>query len=317
MKEFKGFVKGVNLGGWMSQCDYSKDRLDHFITEKDFERIAAIGLDHVRLPFDFNIVETADGSAYIEDGFERIGRAIALAKKNGLNIILDLHKAAGFSFDQGENESGLFESEALQDRFCRLWEQMAVRFGHDPEHVAFELLNEVTDQAMSKAWNALAKQCIERIRVLAPDVVILVGSYWNNHSSAVKDLDAPYDDKIVYNFHSYDPLLFTHQFASWVRDQDVNHKQSFAESGASEEYFEKLFAEAIAYAKKNNTVLYCGEYGVIDYVDPENTLAWYKTINAVFTRHNIGRAAWTWHGMNFELNGPRMVEILPELAKVM
>ena len=176
MKELKGFVKGVNLGGWMSQCDYSKDRLDNFITEKDFERIAELGVDHVRLPFDFNVVETADGSAYIEDGFERIGKAIAWAKKNGLNIILDLHKTAGFSFDFGEKESGLFEDAKLQDRFCRLWEQMAARFGNDPEHVAFELLNEVTDQAMSKVWNALAKQCIERIRVLAPDVVILVGS---------------------------------------------------------------------------------------------------------------------------------------------
>ena len=33
MKDF-GFGRGVNLGGWMSQCDYSRDRLDHFITEK-------------------------------------------------------------------------------------------------------------------------------------------------------------------------------------------------------------------------------------------------------------------------------------------
>ncbi len=32
MKDF-GFYRGVNLGGWFSQCDYSKERLDHFITE--------------------------------------------------------------------------------------------------------------------------------------------------------------------------------------------------------------------------------------------------------------------------------------------
>ena len=36
-----GFYKGVNLGGWMSQCDYSDERLDSFITEADFAQIAA------------------------------------------------------------------------------------------------------------------------------------------------------------------------------------------------------------------------------------------------------------------------------------
>ena len=47
-----GFYKGVNLGGWFSQCDYSRERLDNFITEKDFAQIAAWGFDHVRIPID-------------------------------------------------------------------------------------------------------------------------------------------------------------------------------------------------------------------------------------------------------------------------
>ena len=39
MKDF-GFYRGVNLGGWFSQCDYSRERLDHFIEEKDIDEIA-------------------------------------------------------------------------------------------------------------------------------------------------------------------------------------------------------------------------------------------------------------------------------------
>ena len=45
MKEFKGFTHGINLGGWLSQCDYSKERMDNFIREEDFEIIASRGLD--------------------------------------------------------------------------------------------------------------------------------------------------------------------------------------------------------------------------------------------------------------------------------
>ena len=35
MSKFKGFVRGVNLGGWLSQCGYEKEHLETFITEKD------------------------------------------------------------------------------------------------------------------------------------------------------------------------------------------------------------------------------------------------------------------------------------------
>ena len=37
MKTWKGYQKGVNLGGWFSQCDYSEDRFNNFITEDDFK----------------------------------------------------------------------------------------------------------------------------------------------------------------------------------------------------------------------------------------------------------------------------------------
>ena len=38
MKDF-GFYMGVNLGGWFSQCDYSEDRMEHFITEIHIDKL--------------------------------------------------------------------------------------------------------------------------------------------------------------------------------------------------------------------------------------------------------------------------------------
>ena len=58
MKTWKGYQKGVNLGGWFSQCDYSEDRFNNFITEDDFKELTSWGLDHLRLPVDYNLVET-------------------------------------------------------------------------------------------------------------------------------------------------------------------------------------------------------------------------------------------------------------------
>lgn len=138
----RGFYRGINFGGWLSQCDYSEDRLNHFITEPDFQKIASWGLDHVRIPIDYNILEKEDGT-YNESGFMRIENAIGSARKYGLNTVVDLHKTAGFSFDANEKETGFFENEKYQERFCKLWEELAKRFGKYSGHVAFELLNDV------------------------------------------------------------------------------------------------------------------------------------------------------------------------------
>ena len=102
MKDF-GFYRGVNLGGWFSQCDYSKERLDLFITEPDFDVIAGWGLDHVRIPMDYNVLEQEDGGLS-QEGFDRIGRAVGWAIKRGLKVVLDLHKTAGYSFDVDEGD---------------------------------------------------------------------------------------------------------------------------------------------------------------------------------------------------------------------
>lgn len=309
-----GFRKGVDLGGWLSQCDYSKERLDHFIEEKDIAKISSWGADHVRLPFDYNIVQKEDGS-FIEDGFARLQKAIDWAKKYGLKIVLDLHKTRGFSFDEGHNESGFFDSEALQNMFYALWEEMAKRFGSEVEDVVFELLNEITDQSYIDEWNRISTECIKKIRKHAPDMRILLGSYWNNSPDAVKDLLPPQDDKVIYNMHCYDPLKFTHQGAYWTDMIVKEERYSFEDIQIDAEYFKGRFASAVETAKKNNTELYCGEYGVIDIASPEDTVKWYKAIHEAFEELGIGRSAWSYKEMDFGLSDERMSGVIEELVK--
>ena len=308
----KGFFKGVNLGGWLSQCDYSEDRLNHFITEEDIAKISSWDLDHVRIPVDYNILENEDGT-YKAEGFARIDKALEWCRKYNLNIVLDLHKTAGFSFDAGERESGFFESLRLQERFYRLWEEIARHYGKYSDHVAFELLNEITAKEYIKIWNKISYECIRRIRTIAPDTIILVGSYYNNSVTAVKDLATPYDDKVVYNFHCYDPLKFTHQGAYWTDAINPEERISFEESGVSSGYFVELFESAIEAAREQNTELYCGEYGVIDVVSPEDTVKWYKEIHRVLDNYGIARSAWSYKEMDFGLSDKRLDEVRKEL----
>ena len=53
MNKLKGFNKGVNLGGWLSQGSLEESHISSFIMEEDIKRIKGMGCDHLRLPVDF------------------------------------------------------------------------------------------------------------------------------------------------------------------------------------------------------------------------------------------------------------------------
>ena len=317
MRIFEGYQKGINLGGWLSQLVGNDDHhFNTFITEDDIARIAAMGCDHVRLPVDCDTV-FADMGNTILPRIQYIDQCIDWCGKHGLNLIIDLHKTFGYMFSTNDRDYGatFFHDADLQAAFLRIWTVFAERYGKYADRVAFELLNEVDLPDVVSEWNGIVRKAIETIRPIAPDTWILVGGVRYNAVTSVPTLDLPYDDKIVYNFHCYDPLHYTHQGAYWVESLDRNARIPFEESGATEEYFENLFASAIEAAEKNNTILYCGEYGVIDVAKPEDTVKWLKTINAVFEKHGIARAMWSYKAMDFGISDARMDGVRDELLK--
>lgn len=112
---------GINLGGWISQYPaYDNNHFKTFITAKDIKRIADWGMDHIRLPVDYPVLEDdRNPGKYKESGFAYIDACLDWCQQNGLRAILDLHKAPGFAFDALENAT-LFENQDLRERFLKL-----------------------------------------------------------------------------------------------------------------------------------------------------------------------------------------------------
>ncbi len=337
MRKFEGYEKGINLGGWLSQCVHTTEHYESFITEKDFAEIARWGVDHVRVPVDYDLLEDESGAptAY---GMKYLERAVEWSGRYHLRMVLDLHKAAGYSFDSGEGESGFFESGELQERFYRLWERIAEAFGAYSGRVAFELLNEVVEPSCCERWNRIAETCVRRIRAYAPDSYILIGGYWHNSVEALPDIAPPFDDRIVYNFHCYEPLVFTHQGAGWMEEMPSDFRVRYGEicekapavaaklsqhagftleKPVNADTFREFFAGAVRVAEERNVPLYCGEYGVIDLADPESTLEWYRDIHAAFQTYGIARAAWSWKQMDFGLSDERLAPVAEELKRLL
>ena len=327
MREFSGFQKGVNLGGWISQfAKYDERHFESFITEKDIEFIASLGFDHVRVPVDY-IVLTDDEGTIRESGFGYLENCRAWCEKYGLKMLIELHECYGYSFDplkKDMDRKAFFYSQELQERFFSLWREIANRFSLYQETVAFEPLNEVVLPEVADAWNTICSKYISLIREICPRTWIVIGGVNYNNVLSVPLISVPLDDRIVYNFHCYEPMVFTHQGAYWVEGMPLDFRieyprtleeyrkiskdlspnlvgavfdPSIREIGI--DFFVDIFTPALKKAEKDNVPLYCGEYGVIDRAEGEYKIKWLCDIHTAFKKFGIGRALWNYKEKDF------------------
>ncbi len=347
MRCFTGFQKGVNLGGWISQFDkYDHDHFESFITESDIRNIAELGFDHVRVPVDYVLLEEEDGTPK-EDGMKYLEACRAWCEKYGLRMLIDLHECYGYSFDplkKNMDRERFFHDQDLQKRFLSLWERIAGRFAGYPEQVAFEPLNEVVLEKVADAWNKVASAYVRMMRTIVPDSCLVIGGVRYSSVTSIPLLEIPLDDKIVYNFHCYEPLIFTHQGAYWVDRMPQDFRIGYPETldnyrkaveslqlskelagaiyddglrEAGEGFFEDIFTPALEKARKDDIPLYCGEYGVIDLADRQDALRWLRDIHAVMNRYGIGRALWNYKEKDFGFSGEGFSQIREQFIHIL
>lgn len=333
--------RGINLGGFLSQCVHEQGHYETFVVEKDIEQIALWGFDHVRLPVDYEVLEEEDGTTK-QQGFALVRKVIDWSKQYELDIVLDLHKAYGYDFNDAgdEKKNTLFTDPVVSKRFVDLWRKLAVAFA-EYDHVAFELLNEVVEQENAQLWNDLIHETVSAIRAITRKVPIIYGGIQWNSVKTLKLLDIPKkEDNIIFTFHFYEPLLFTHQKADWVETIDKEKEIFYPESmeyyrkesiplgyqgevvtkaqaqTMGTEFIHEMVSEAILAAKKAGVALYCGEFGVIDAAPIEDTMRWFADVDEVFRKYEIGCAVWSYKEMDFGFTGAHYDEIREELLKL-
>ena len=325
MQKLNGYMAGANLGGWISQYrDKSHDHFKSFIVEDDIKLIASWGMDHIRIPVDYPVLEEDENpGVYLESGFEYLANGVMWAKKYGLNAVIDLHKAPGYSFGTLDTNT-LFTDPVMQQRMIALWKEIARRFKSEGENVVYELMNEVVEPDSSR-WNPIADKLIKAVREVDAGHFIAVGG---NHYNSVNELANLWifdDPKIIYNFHMYDPGLFTHQHARWIPDirdfnrdvtypSDLTPFEDFAKSNTTRKlkildgydkldvkYIRDFLQPAVDFQKKHDKPMYCGEYGVIDNADIASRENYIEDVSDFLLEHGIGRAVWSYKMMGFKL----------------
>jgi len=312
---------GINASEWFAQSpnDYSAARTNRYTDAADIALIAKLGFDNVRLSVDATPLEQwPRGNDGLNAEFMgRLDRAVDTMLADGLAVQIDLHPEEGYKARIKSGDDGV-------DRMVMLWRQLAAHYAtRDPERVFFEIMNEpaVSDPYR---WAGIEARVVAAIREAAPrNTIIATGPNY----SGIADLLTQHplaDGNVIYNFHFYDPIEFTHQGAGWgaawwTYTHDIAYpadESSMAESlkgvpepanrFALERYFldhwdvhrvRLTIDEAAAWAKANDVPLICNEFGVYrEHADPQSRFNWIRDVRTAFEADGIGWTMWDYRG---------------------
>jgi endoglucanase len=309
---------GVNVSHWLSQSDKRGKERENLITKADFDTIASMGFDHVRIPVDE--VQLWDSAGRKEkEAFRLLHSAINWAIDNSLRVIVDLHVIRSHHFIAESNP--LWTDSTEQEKLVDIWSQLSRELKQYPnEMLAYEILNEAV-AGDPDDWNKLLNKVLAEIRKKEPERKIVVGSNMWQVPGTFPYLKVPENDtNLILSFHFYTPLALTHHKAPWapiaeytgpvnypgqivdtsfykkLSDSTVEVMRSYANGYFNKEILEEEMSPAIEVAKDRNLPLYCGEYGVYPTIPEDLSLRWYKDICDIFNENNIAYCHWCYKG---------------------
>ena len=186
--------------------------------------IANAGFDFVRLTVspDFYLPQAS------EENVQRVHSAVLASvhafESQGLKVVVDLHaspKSAGRPIGTEE----FTDDETQFEAYAKVAASLAEAIDHDGAGGRyFEPMNEpVLDcvqpsKTVAARWPSIALRLHDAVRKAAPRLTLVMeGGCWGGAAglTALKP-EAFHDTNIMWSFHDYAPMIFTHQGASWV-----------------------------------------------------------------------------------------------------
>ncbi|KAH0827952.1 glycoside hydrolase [Lanmaoa asiatica] len=171
-------LRGAGLGGWMNMenfisgypgCEFQIHAaladvvghekstfffdkfLEYFFQEEDAKFFRSLGLNCIRLPFNYRHFEDDMNPRVLKkEGFKHLDRVIDLCAQQGIYTILDLHAAPGgqntdWHSDAGTHIANFWVHKDFQDRTVWLWTELAKHYAGNKWIAGYNPLNEPTD----------------------------------------------------------------------------------------------------------------------------------------------------------------------------
>ncbi len=311
--------RGINLSMWYAQAGaVTAEHTGSYTTAEDMKLVKSLGFDHVRLSIDPEplIADPQRGSLRAE-AIERLDKSVDQLLAAGLNVVLDVHPEYAWKAALATGEDG-------PARFAAFWDSFASHFAKsDPSRVFFELMNEPAGIDPIR-WQGIQARVVARVRRVTPQHTILAtgGDYSKNDD--LMAIEPVRDENVIYSFHAYEPMWFTHQGASWgsqgwvflrgvpypstpenvlkVLGQEPDERvRLFVQRYGSDRWDAVRIGMEVAavaqWAQQRGVPLYCGEFGVYRmFADPQSRATWISDVRNALESKHIGWSMWDYQG---------------------
>jgi aryl-phospho-beta-D-glucosidase BglC (GH1 family) len=314
--------RGINASEWFAQVydkrGYTPEHFQSWTTPEDIALIKSMGFDHVRLSVNPQPMFTArEPNKIPAEYLGYLDVAVKMILDRDLYVVIDLHPESDFKERLGKDDT-------FVEEFADFWRALAQHYSTwDADRVFLEILNEpeFTDRYR---WLGVQVKLAAAIREGAPaHTIIAAGARWSDDDELVFQ-EPLHDSNIIYNFHFYEPHIFTHQGATWgayywhwLRDLKYPSSPESAERVAalvpdevdrlqvirygSEHWdaarVESEMKQAAEWARRRGVPLVCNEFGVYrDYSDPQDRAVWLHDVRTAFEHSGIGWTMWDYSG---------------------
>ncbi|MBU5591657.1 glycoside hydrolase family 5 protein [Clostridium sp. MSJ-4] len=273
--------RGINIG---NALEAPKDfPWDVTLINKYFDDIKAVGFDTVRIPVRFSDYTKDDKNYTIDqEFFQKIDGHIQYALDKGLIVVLDFHH-----FTQM-----MEEPEEQEEKFLRIWEQIAYRYRKYPKELVFELLNEPMGNLSPQLLNEYIKKCVKVIRKTNYKRTLIVGPCNYYQIDYLEQLKIPRDNNIMVSFHYYEPNDFCFQGNIYHKGFENLHNITWKGTEEQLRYLEERFNKVEKWANKNQVPIFLGEFGVTKEAPRSSREFWIKAVREEAEKRNFAWAYW-------------------------
>jgi aryl-phospho-beta-D-glucosidase BglC (GH1 family) len=313
---------GINLSEWFAQVydqkGYVKEHFEAWTTAQDIALIKGMGFDHVRLSVNPQpMFRRGEADRIPADYLGYLDRAVQMILDRGLAVIIDIHPDSDF-------KQKLATDDSFVEQFSDYWRALARHYStKNPDLVSFEILNEPEFHDRFR-WQGVQAKLAGAIREGAPQhTIIVAGAYWSSENELLF-FDPLRDPNIIYNFHFYDPHIFTHQGATWSTNYVHYLKElPYPSTPENVQTAAALIPDAInrlqaihygldrwnaaridgeigqvaAWAKRWNVPVTCNEFGVYrKAANPEDRARWISDTRTTLEKYGMGWTMWDYSG---------------------
>ena len=315
-------ARGVNMETWFLNGSGLK------VGASDVSLLKSTGFTCIRLAIYPNTflphwVSATYANAYLAD----VDSVVDLFLNGGMAVMLDFHADSDYL-------NYYLATPTAPQELISTWQMLAQRYSNrNPELLFFEVLNEPDYRLTEAVWDVEQQKIVAAIHQAAPNHTVIVEPVCCGLDFLLQM--TPYlDPNLIYAFHDYNPLTFTHQGATWITNPAAVVKLSGVPypsyvSGLQtlinqttdpdalsllmeyqSEYWDSERINwdiqlAAAWAKKQAVRLVINEFGVYKLFSPPDSRArWLHDMTAAFAKYGLGWAMWDYDG-GFDLTvGP-------------